>query len=78
MQPLDLDTQLPDLPFPLVTLAPLADIAAKPLDFDQDFFVGAMAITRRGGRRVAVIASAAIANLFLETRNLAAQRVDRL
>jgi hypothetical protein len=78
MQPLDQDTQVPDLSFQLVTLAPPADVTAKPLDFDQDFLLAAAAITRRRAGHVAAVASAAIENLFLETHNLTAQCVDCL
>jgi len=77
-QPLDLQTQCPDLPLSLVTLAPLQNVAAKALDLDQHLFIRAAAITCRRGGRVAAIASAAIANLFLEPCDLTAQRVDCL
>lgn len=71
MQPLDQETELPDLPLTLVTFAPLADVATKPLDFDQNLLIAATTIYR-GGRHVAVIANTAITNLFLETPDLAA------
>jgi hypothetical protein len=78
MQPLDQETELPDLPLTLAALAPLADFTAKPLDFDQDFFVRATPIALRRSRRRAAVAGAALANLFLEALDFAAQRVDRL
>lgn len=82
MQPLDLEPQLPDLSLTFVTLAPLADITAKPLDLDQDVFVATAAL--RGRRRivagvvVAVAVTTALADLVLEICDLPAQRLDRL
>jgi hypothetical protein len=78
MQPLDLETQFEDLPLSLVTLAPRANVAPKPLDLDRHFLVEASTIARRGRGRLAVIATAATPDLFLEIRDLAAQCVDRL
>ena len=78
LQPLDLAMELADLSFPLVALSPLANVAAKPFDLDQDVVVTAVALTGRARRRIAAAAAAAIADLVPEARDLAAQRVDRL
>jgi hypothetical protein len=67
--------ELAHLPLTLVALAPFADVAAKPLDLDQQIIVAALAPRVRG--RIA-IATAKIAEIVAKPRDLAGQRIDGL